>query len=113
MSIKALKIKLPLLCFVFIYTISVNADSGGEQLYMQNCMVCHGDDGSGAMPGILDLEQNRGWSIIDDATLLTRLIEGIQKPGASINMPAKGGNPKLTDNELMKIIGYMRQSFLK
>jgi len=36
-----------------------------------------------------------------------------KKEGAIMNMPAKGGNPNLTDKDLNKIINYMRQSFLK
>lgn len=109
----ALKIKLLFLSFVFLYAITVKAESTGEQLYVQNCMVCHADDGSGAMAGVIDLEENRAWSTIDSQLLLKRLKQGIQKPGASISMPAKGGNPNLIDNELEKIIDYMRQSFLK
>ena len=101
------------LCFVFLYNPSVNASSVGEKLYMQNCMICHADDGSGAMPGVIDIEKDRTWSTLDDVTLLTRLKKGIQNPNTSMSMPAKGGNPKLTDNELNEIIRYMRESFLK
>lgn len=113
MNVKVMKIKLFFLCFVFIYTTAVNADSRGEKLYMQNCMVCHADDGSGAMPGVLDLEENRAWSTMNKIKLLTRLKQGIQKTDESISMPAKGGNPNLTDKDLKEIINYMRQSFLK
>ena len=112
-NVKTMKIKMFFICFIFLYTTAANAYSQGENLYMQNCMVCHADDGSGAMPGVLDLEENRAWSLIDDETLLTRLKQGIQKPGASISMPAKGGNPNLTDKDLKEIIRYMRQSFLQ
>ena len=101
------------LCLIFIYIPGVSAGSSGEQLYMQNCMVCHGDDGTGGMPGVINLEKNRTWSTLDDAALLTRLKQGIQKPGSSISMPAKGGNVNLTDNELKEIIRYIRYSFLK
>ena len=113
MTVKAVKIKLFFLGFIFIYSTAVNAAARGEKLYLQNCMVCHADDGTGAMPGVLDLEENRAWSTIDEIKLLTRLKQGIQKSGASISMPAKGGNPDLTDKELKEIINYMRQSFLK
>ena len=113
MNIKKLKFKLLFLCFVFLYAIAVKANSIGEQLYMQNCMICHADDGSGAMPGVLDLENKIGWSTIDGETLLKRLKQGIQKSGGEISMPAKGGNPNLTDKDLKEIINYMRQSFLK
>jgi mono/diheme cytochrome c family protein len=108
-----MKIKLFFLCFIFIYTTAVNAASRGENLYRQNCMVCHADDGTGAMPGVSDLEKNRAWSTMDKIKLLTRLKQGIQKIDASMSMPAKGGNSDLTDKDLNEIINYMRQSFLK
>ena len=108
-----MKFKLFFLCFVFIYTTAVNSAPRGEKLYMQNCMVCHADDGSGAMPGVYDLTENKAWSAINERLLLDKLKKGIQRDGASISMPAKGGNPDLTDKELKEIINYMRQAFLK
>ena len=113
MNVKVMKTKLFFLCFVFLYTTGLNAATRGESLYLQNCMVCHADDGTGAMPGVPDLEGNRAWSTMDKIKLLTRLKQGIQKSDASIGMPAKGGNPDLTDKDLNEIINYMRQSFLK
>ena len=108
-----IKIKLFLFCLMFLYTAGVNAASCGENLYLQNCMVCHADDGSGAMPGVFDLTENKAWSTIDERSLLTKLKKGIQRKGAMMNMPAKGGNPDLSDDDLKGIINYMRQSFLK
>ena len=108
-----MKIKLFFLCFIFIYTTAVNAASRAEKLYLQNCMVCHADDGTGAMPGVTDLEENRAWSTMNKIKLLTRLKQGIEKSDTSMGMPAKGGNPDLTDKDLNEIINYMRQSFLK
>ncbi len=108
-----MKVKSFFLCFVFIYTIAVNAASRGENLYLQNCMVCHADDGSGAMPGIFDLTENKIWSAIDERSLLAKLKKGIQREGAIMNMPAKGGNPDLTDDDLKGIIHYMRKTFIK
>ena len=113
MNVKVIKIKLFFLCSIFIYTTSVNAASRAEKLYLQNCMVCHADDGSGAMPGVSDLTENKAWSAISERLLLDKLKKGIQRDGASINMPAKGGNPNLTDNDLKEIIRYMRKSFLQ
>ena len=108
-----MKIKLFFLCFVFLYTTGLNAATRGEKLYTQNCMVCHADDGTGAMPGVFDLAENKAWSTIDGQSLLEKLKKGIQREGTIMNMPAKGGNPNLTDKDLKEIINYMRQSFLK
>ena len=113
MNAKAIKINFLFLCFVFIYTSGVKAATRGEKLYTQNCMVCHADDGSSAMPGVSDLNENRAWITMDEKTLLSRLKKGIQKPGATMVMPAKGGNQSLTDKDLEEIIRYMRQTFFK
>ena len=76
-------------------------------------IVCHADDGSGAMPSVPDVEENRAWTMMNKIKLLTRLKQGIQKSETSMGMPAKGGNPDLSDMDLNEIIKYMRQSFLK
>lgn len=94
-----------------VFSISVNADSTGEKLFMQNCMVCHADDGSGAMPGVSDLTEAREWLAISDSQLLVRLKAGIQKKGAPVSMPPKGGNPELSDSDLIMIIRFMRKEF--
>lgn len=107
------KVKVLFLCLVYFYTSGVMAGMSSEQLYVQNCMVCHADDGSGAMPGVSDLTENKAWSTIDEESLLAKLKNGIQKKGATMTMPAKGGNPDLTDDDLRGIIRYMHQTFSK
>ena len=99
------------LCMMFV--VDAQAEVNGENLYVQNCMVCHGDDGSGAMPGVKDLVENRAWLIQPESQLFDRLKRGIQGPGALVAMPPKGGNPALTDEQLMVVIMYMRNSFQK
>jgi len=79
-----------------------------EQLYQQSCLVCHGDDGSGNMPGVPDLADSKTLSENDDAFLLGRIKAGIQTPG-NIVMPPKGGNPALTDEQLLSVLRYVRQ----
>lgn len=106
-------VKALFLCLVYFYTPGVIAGMLSEQLYMRNCMVCHADDGSGAMPGVSDLSENKAWSTIDEGSLLVKLKNGIQIQGATMSMPAKGGNPDLTDDDLRGIIRYMRQTFIK
>jgi len=76
-------------------------------------MICHAGDGSGAMPGVSGLTENKTWLTIDEEHLLAKLKNGIQKKGAAMSMPAKGGNPDLTDDDLKGIIRYMRQTFIK
>jgi len=108
-----LKNKIIYLVFIFLYSSAVNANSPGEALYMKNCLICHADDGTGAMPGVRDLQQNREWILMDENKLLARLKQGIQSSGAGMAMPAKGGNQNLTDKDLKEIISYMRKSFFQ
>jgi len=91
----------------------VTAEINGEQVYVRNCMVCHADDGTGAMPGVADLTKNRKWLSLTEAQLLARLIEGIQTPGVSVTMPPRGGNPNLKDDDLRAVLFYMRNTFNK
>ena len=104
---------MKILMLLFSLLISSNAMSEGKQLYMQNCTVCHSDDGEGAMPGISDLTENRTWLALENSKLLLSLKNGIKKPGMPMAMPPKGGNSALTDNELQEIISYMRTKFSK
>lgn len=109
---KLLKTEMLSVCLFLSLNTATHADTSGESLYLQNCMVCHADDGSGSMPGVLDLDKNRSWSTITVSELLARLKKGIQGSESGVSMPPKGGNANLTDNDLEKIILYMRESFL-
>jgi len=103
------------LIFAMLYMVSVvlHAENKGEQLYVQSCVICHAVDGTGAMPGVPNLIENRAWSGVPEKELLDRLERGIQTPGATIAIPPKGGNSKLSDKELMEIVTYMRATFIK
>ena len=106
------QIQLAIICVFLFFSYAIKAEASAEQLYMQNCMVCHADDGSGAMPGVSDLTKNRNWSTIPESQLLARLNKGIQTASSAVNMPPKGGNPNLNDKDLIAIISYMRKEFL-
>lgn len=101
-------IKYLLASIVITHTLSVNAELDGAQLYMQNCMVCHADDGAGAMPGVSDLSESTKWKSFSDKQLIEVLNKGVNKPGATVVMPAKGGNPDLTNSELKAIVLFLR-----
>ncbi|MBI1425120.1 MAG: c-type cytochrome [Gammaproteobacteria bacterium] len=98
---------------MLLASTSLHAQSPGEKLFLQNCAVCHAADGGGAMPGVQDLAGSPTWTKHSDKEILTLVKQGIQKPGAAIAMPPKGGNARLADNELMEIISYMRAAFSK
>jgi len=107
------RFNLIILSFMLSIFLNVHADSSGKDLFNTSCMICHADDGSGAMPGVIDLTENRDWSRLPEKQLLANLNKGSQKPGSGLNMPPKGGNPNLTDKDLLLIISYMRKEFLK
>ena len=75
-------------------------ERSGKQISEAACNACHATGAAGA-PKIGDKEQ---WAIRANqgvATLVDHAINGI---GA---MPAKGGNPTLTDEEVRKAVVYM------
>lgn len=83
----------------------------GKKLYTQYCLACHGADGTGTMPGVSDLADPAGVLAKSDAVLLRSLLDGVQRPGAPIVMPPKGGNPALTEQDMRRVLTYIRQKF--
>ncbi|MFH1989563.1 c-type cytochrome [Thiobacillus sp.] len=83
----------------------------GQAVYNGTCIACHGSDGTGSLPGVPDLTGTTGLLSQDDAVLLRRMADGFQTPGSSMAMPAKGGNPALTDADLSAVLKYMRNAF--
>ena len=77
-----------------------SADKGGEEVYGATCVACHG---SGAM-GAPKFQDKASWApriAQGYDTLLKHAIEGIRM------MPARGGNPALTDTEVANAVVYM------
>ena len=84
----------------------------GAELYVGSCMACHGPNGEG-IEGL-----GKSWSgstfiqSSTDAELLAFLYAG--RPASDplntsgIDMPPKGGNPSLKDQDLTDLIAYMR-----
>lgn len=84
----------------------------GAELYVGSCMACHGPDGTG-IEGL-----GKSWAgstfiqSTTDADLLAFLYVG--RPASDplnttgVDMPPKGGNPSLKDQDLLDLIAYMR-----
>ena len=92
--------------FIAFYN-SANADSGKE-IFQNNCQVCHGEHLHGDMPGVPDLVINRAWTKKLDSKVHEFVKEGTEASGKVIVMPAKGGNPHLTDEEIKSAVEYLR-----
>ena len=88
------------------------AAAQGEKLYQKTCATCHGADGRG-MPKLgKDLHDNQFTMGLTDDEMLQFLKQG--RPAyhpdntQGVDMPPKGGNPALTDDDLLKIIQFQR-----
>lgn len=84
---------------------------GGEAVFNQTCVVCHGANGKGTVPGAPDFTSASGPLAKSDDVLIRHILEGFQSPGSPMSMPARGGNPKLTPADLQAALEYIRQTF--
>lgn len=91
--------------------VAVQAQDRGGAVYAQHCLACHGSDGAGMTPGVPDLTDPAGVLAKPDPMLLRSLLEGVQKPGAPMAMPPKGGNPALTDADMRAVLAFLRREF--
>lgn len=87
--------------------------NNGKTVYQQTCVACHGPNGKGTVPGAPDFTANSSPLKKDDEVLLKNIVEGFKSPGSPMAMPAKGGNPSLTDEDIRAVIVYMRDTFGK
>lgn len=100
--------------FLFIFCLLLVSNGGlvsaseAEEIYFRSCVVCHGDDGSGAMPGVPDLADSEALLTDSEQAIVARLKTGIQRPGG-IAMPPGGGDPNLTDEQLLSVLRYVKQ----
>lgn len=91
--------------------LAQSSSDRGSALYGQYCLACHGADGGGMTPGVPDLSDAAGVLRKSDADLLRSLTEGVQRPGATLPMPPKGGNPALTSADMQAVLAYLRSEF--
>ncbi|MBP1702636.1 MAG: cytochrome c family protein [Chloroflexi bacterium] len=84
----------------------------GQKNFATTCASCHGPDGKG-MPNLgKDLTISEFVSSKTDTELVAFLLVG--RPASDplntvgVDMPPKGGNPVLTDKDLLDIIAYVR-----
>ena len=85
-------------------TATATAVIDGKKIYNGMCVACHGAGVAGA-PRVGD---KGAWAERIDkgaSTLYANAINGVQ--GSSGVMPAKGGNPALSDDEIKAVVDYM------
>ena len=86
----------------------------GATLYAQNCATCHGAGLEGGIGAVLNpIEKLPGVSNALDPTFLIDIITNGRTPQAGdpkqTPMPAKGGNTKLTDQDVRDLAAYIIQ----
>lgn len=85
--------------------------NAGDKIYHETCVACHGGDGRGTIPGAPDFTK-KGGPLAKPHNLLTSHIKnGFQAPGAPMAMPPKGGNPDLSDQDIMNVHAYLHHRF--
>lgn len=88
-------------------------DAGlGRTLWLNTCLACHGDRGQG-MPGqAFDIRGSEFVTAQSDKELINFIKQGRMPFDAAnrtgIQMPPKGGNPMLKDEDLLHIVAYIR-----
>jgi len=65
------------------------------------------------MPGIPDLTAPDGVMAKPEDVLLDHVMNGFQGPDSAMAMPAKGGDPDLTEQDIRDVMGYMRRTFVR
>lgn len=91
---------------------SLGDAAAGEPLYQGTCSACHGPDAKG-MPNLgKDLTTSEFLKSQTDEEMLAFIKVGrpIDHPDNTqgVDMPPKGGNPALTDDDILDIVAYLR-----
>lgn len=86
--------------------------ANGAKSYQSTCIACHGADAKG-MPGLgKDLTTSAFIKSLPDAEAILFLAKG--RPASDplnttkVDMPPKGGNPSLKDQDLADIVAWLR-----
>ncbi len=77
----------------------------GRSVWLENCEGCHGY-GIGGAPVPTEADDWRDRLVLPRNTLYAHALEGFYGPGDTI-MPARGGNPLLSDREVRLAVDYM------
>ncbi|PHS21773.1 MAG: cytochrome c, class I [Robiginitomaculum sp.] len=83
----------------------------GKVVYEGTCVFCHGENGKGEIPGTPNFTKADGVLAQDDAVLISHIIDGFESAGSAMPMPANGGNPDLSDEDVEDVLAYLHQAF--
>lgn len=84
----------------------------GQKLFSTTCAACHGPTGEGVQGLGKDMTKSEFIAGLSDEELIAFVKEGrrIGDPlnTTGVDMPPKGGNPALNDEQLVDIVAYIR-----
>jgi mono/diheme cytochrome c family protein len=85
----------------------------GQVAFENTCISCHGNDAKGLPGSGKDLVKRSEWmKKQDDAALVAFIKQGRPVGDAEnttqVDMPPKGGNPALTDEDINNIVVFLR-----
>ncbi len=86
----------------------------GRRLYAENCSVCHGDDGRGALWTLTNLKPPpRNFTLPGTSDQLSRnyMIEVVRYGKADTAMP--GFSTQLKSSDITNVVDYVRQAFMR
>lgn len=93
---------------------SSEADAkSGADIYNGLCVACHGADATGVEGLGKNLIESEFVASMTDAELVAFIAEG--RPAShednttGVDMPPRGGNPALTDDDLLSVVAYVRE----
>lgn len=86
--------------------------ASGDRLFHSSCVACHGKGGVGIAGNGKALVNNAFVRSLDDDALLAFIKQGRSptdpKSTTGIQMPPKGGNPAMTEDDILDVIAYLR-----
>lgn len=84
----------------------------GKQVFSTTCAACHGPAGEGVQGLGKDMTTSEFVAGLSDEELIAFIKVGrrIDDPlnTTGVDMPPKGGNPALSDDQLLDIVAFMR-----
>lgn len=86
--------------------------ASGTKLYNSTCIACHGPSGAGIAGNGKTLANNVFIQSLKDDDLLAFVKQGRApsdpKNTTGVQMPPKGGNPAMSDDDILDVISYLR-----